>query len=66
MKTESKTGIPKTVNRVVGGVYNAVRLSSASRIERTIYDGRGDSSTAVDLMQRRAISVRRNRMRTDV
>jgi hypothetical protein len=36
----SETGILKPVNDAVNGAHNAVRLSSASLVERTVCNGR--------------------------
>jgi hypothetical protein len=40
MKVGSETDIPKSINRAVGGINNAVRLSSASLAERTFCNRR--------------------------
>jgi hypothetical protein len=40
MKIGGETDIPKSVNRAVGGAYDAVRLSSTSLAERTVCNGR--------------------------
>jgi len=40
MKIGSETDMPNSVNRAVGGAYDAVRLSSASLVERSVCSGR--------------------------
>jgi hypothetical protein len=40
MKIGSETDMPNSVNRAVGGAYNAVRLSSASLAERSVCNRR--------------------------
>jgi len=40
MKIGSETDIPRSVNPAVGGVHNAVQFSSASVVERTVFNGR--------------------------
>jgi hypothetical protein len=40
MKIGSETDMPNSVNRAVGGAYNAVRLSSTSLAERFVCNGR--------------------------
>jgi hypothetical protein len=40
MKIGCETDMPNSVNRAVGGAYNAVLLSSASPAERPVYNVR--------------------------
>jgi len=40
VESGSETGILKPINDAVGSAHNAVRLSSASLVERTICNGR--------------------------
>ena len=40
MKIGRETGLPNSVNHAAGGACNAVRLSSASVAERTVFNGR--------------------------
>jgi hypothetical protein len=40
MKIGSESDISKLVNHAIGGSHNAVRISSASLIERTVCNGR--------------------------
>jgi hypothetical protein len=40
MKIGSETDMRSSVNRSVGGVYNAALLSSASPAERSVFNGR--------------------------
>jgi hypothetical protein len=65
MKIGSETDMPNSVNRAVGGAYNAVRLSFALLAERSVCNGR---TTVRPSLTDAAVSigVRMNRMRTDV
>jgi hypothetical protein len=40
MKIGRETDIQKSANRAVDGAHNAVRLSSPSMAERTVFNGR--------------------------
>jgi len=40
MKIGREAGIPNSVNHAAGAACNAVRLSSASLAERTVFNGR--------------------------
>jgi hypothetical protein len=40
MEVRRESDIPRSANRAVGGVHNAVRLSSVPVAERTVFNGR--------------------------